>query len=128
MAALLSIALRLLVPSAHAVRLDTPSTNPAVNAMWAQICTILPYCSAGAAAPALIGAKILSFVLSLIIIVAICVIIYAGIRIIMTGVDEGGMDDAKKAIKYALLGIVLAVLGQTIIGYIQQVVLVEALR
>lgn len=116
-----------LVPSAHAGSLVTAGQgNGAVAAMWGQICTILPYCSVGALAPKLIATKLAEFLLSLTTVIGVCVIIYAGIRIILGGLDESGLSEAKRAIMYALLGIVLSILAMVIIAYVQQVVIPEA--
>ena len=124
----------LTTPVAHAVRLENAGqdgpggASPAVAAMWAQICNVLPFCTIGADGPAFIAAKISRFILSLITGTAICFLIYAGIRVTISQGDEEGVGVAKKTAMYALLGIALTIMAQAIIYYIEYWVLTEALQ
>lgn len=91
-------------------------SGPGVDEMWSTICSTLPYCDLGTDAPREFSQKIVNFLFPLIIAAAVCVIIYAGIKMIMGG--EEGFTEAKTIIEYAAIGLVLATLTGTIFVFI----------
>ena len=91
-------------------------SGPGVDEMWETICSSLPYCDLGTAAPAFFSQRIVNFVFPLIVAAAVCVIIYAGIKMITGG--EDGFAEAKTIITYATIGIILAVLTGSIFVFI----------
>ncbi len=129
------IALRgFLIPVAHAVVLENAGTwsntgapNVGVMMMWAKICTILPFCSLGPAAPAFFIAKVLNFIFLAIGGVAVCMIIYAGIKLVVSQGSDEALTDARKIVLYAVGGIALALLGATVMAYISSTALPQIL-
>lgn len=93
------------------------------NPIWADICTMLPYCGQGVQ-----GVQITTNIVSNVIMwtigpAAMLVILYAAIRIITSGGnDETVRKSMKEIILYALLGLILAILADTIISYIYNLV------
>ena len=91
-------------------------SGPGVDEMWEKICGALPYCDLGTNAPKFFSQRIVDFVFPLIVAAAVCVIVYAGIKMITGG--EEGFAEAKGIITYAAIGIVLAVLTSSIFIFI----------
>lgn len=91
-------------------------SGPGVDEMWSTICSTLPFCELGTGAPAYFSQKIVTFVFPLIVAAAVCVIIYAGIKMITGG--EEGFTEAKTIIRYALVGIVLSIVTGSIFVFI----------
>jgi hypothetical protein len=120
---LFTLLLRLIVPEAHAVVLNTWSNNPAVQSMWASICSVVPFCNLGLTAPGYFAAKVISFVFSLIGGVALLVMLWAGIQIIFSVGEEDKIGEARKLIQYALGGLVAAILGYSAVPYVVSVVI-----
>lgn len=105
--------LPLLIGRAEAVEVGS---GPGVGEMWASICTTLPFCNLGTAAPAFFSQRIVSFLFPLIVAAAVCVLIYAGIRMITKG--EEGYTEAKTIFLYVALGIVLSLLTSAIVAFV----------
>lgn len=53
-------------------------------------------------------------------VLAIFMIIYGGIRYVLSGGDSGRVKDAKNTILYAIVGLVVAILGYAIVNWIFQ--------
>lgn len=91
--------------------------------MWDDICSILPYCGKGDQ-----GVQIATGIVSKVILwtigpAAVLVILYAAIRMVTSaGNDETVRKSMKEIILYALLGLILAVLADTIISFIYNLV------
>ena len=100
----------LFVGTAHA------QDGPGVAEMWETICSSLPYCNLGTSAPAFFSQRIVNFIFPLIVAAAVCVIIYAGIKMITGG--EEGYTEAKTIITYAAVGIILAILTGSIFVFL----------
>lgn len=116
---LLSILIGTLIQSAHAVTLEQiGSAGPGVSQMWNTIIGTFPHTSAGNGALALIALRIISFVLSLIGGAATAVMIYAGIKMVMSRGQDEGLSEAKKIALYALLGVILALLADVIVFFV----------
>ncbi len=62
--------------------------------------------------------SILQAVLSFMGLVAVVVIIIAGIRLVVAGADEGQREKAKNTVLYAVIGLVLILLAQAIVSFI----------
>lgn len=105
--------LSLFVGTAHAA----PSgAGAGVSEMWSTICSTLPFCDLSTSAPAFFGQRVVSFLFPLIVAAAVCVIVYAGIKMITGG--EEGYGEAKQIILYAVIGIVLATLTSSIFVFV----------
>ena len=132
---LLHILIGLFAPAVHAVVLNNAGTwspnggaNQGIISMWATICQTLPFCNLGANAPAFFLAKVVRFIFFTIGGVAVCVIIYAGIVLVMSEGSEESWSEAKKIIIYALGGIILAIMGSAIVTYLTVTLLPQALQ
>ncbi len=98
------------------------------NPIWAQVCTMLPYCNVGGVNPlgpgglgklSIITAIVSNFILWTIGPAAVIVIIYASIRLITSsGNDETVRKAWKEIILYAVLGLIFALLADTIINFL----------
>lgn len=124
-----------LIPVAHAVVLEnagswtaTGQPNPGVMMMWVRICSVLPFCSVGPAAPAFFITKLIHFVFLAIGGVAVLVILYAGIKLVVSQGSDEALGEAKTILLYAVGGIVLSLLGNALMDYIANAVLNQALR
>jgi len=120
--ALASALLDLLVPTAHAVILEQIGGGMTAG-MWGAICSVLPYCATGANAPIVFATRVTQFVLMLVGGVAVCAIVYAGIKMMIEQGNDSAVAEAKKIVLYAAAGLVLAIMASTIIGYFQNTVI-----
>lgn len=64
---------------------------------------------------------VLHTVLSFLALIAVIVIVIAGIRLILSQGEETAKDNAKKTIFYVIIGLVVILLAQAIVGFISDV-------
>lgn len=64
----------------------------------------------------------IQYLLTLIAMVAVVVIVYAGLTMVMAGGDDGKVGNAKKMVTYAVIGLVLAILADVAVAYVAGVV------
>ena len=64
---------------------------------------------------------ILDIILSFMALIAVIVIVIAGIRLVISQGEEGEKDKAKKTIFYAILGLLVILLAQGIVGFIEDI-------
>ena len=110
------------LPVAHATLSGAGQGGPGVSTMWSHICGILPCVTGLGGGSTLIDAlsnSVISFVFPLISIVAVIMVIYAGIRIIMSDGDESKVSEAKKIIMYAAAGVILSIMTTAIITFVK---------
>ncbi len=112
----LLILIGLLPQTARAAGLEGVGNGPGIAEMWGQIMNIFPHVS-GNGVYFLTG-RIINFVLLMIGGTAVAVLIYAGIQMIIGAGDDAKIGEAKKTAMYALLGIVFAILADTIMGFV----------
>lgn len=112
------------IPLAHAQRLQTAgASNAGVRDMWTEICSVLP-CStpyASATDNGLVTAlanSVIGFLFPLVSVVAVCMVIYAGIVIVMSNGSEDKIGEAKKIIMYAVVGVVLSLLTGAVVAFL----------
>jgi hypothetical protein len=118
---MLYILLLLSAPSAHATGIDMlGANNPAIAAMWDMIRAVFPYSNMGGNGVTFVSLVITSLILRLIGAIAVVVLIYAGIRMITGG--EEGLGEAKKAVTYALVGLVGALIADAVVNYVIRLV------
>ncbi len=86
--------------------------------IWSQACTVLPYCGSGGTGVLIVTGIVTEAVLWTIGAGAVVVILYAAVRIVSSGANEEVISKSKKIIFYACLGILLAILGSTIVNYV----------
>lgn len=115
----------LFVSVTHAQALqDAGSSGPGVSQMWQTICSVLPcttnYASAdlGNGLIVALANGIIGFLSPLITVVAVCLVIYAGIVIVTSNGSEEKIGEAKKIIIYACAGVVLSLMTSAIIGFL----------
>lgn len=66
--------------------------------------------------------NIITKVLDFIIIVAVIFVIIAGIRLIISGGDEGEKDKAKNTIIYVIIGIIVVLFARVIVTFVNNFV------
>ena len=66
--------------------------------------------------------RAINLMLFIVGILAIIVLIYGGIRYVLSGGDAGKVKDAKNTILYAIVGLVIAILGYAVVNWVIQVV------
>lgn len=62
--------------------------------------------------------KVINIMLFIVGILAIIMMIYGGIRYVLSGGDNNKVKDAKNTILYAVVGLVVAILGYAIVSWI----------
>ena len=65
-------------------------------------------------------AQLLVFVLNFLALIAVVVIVIAGIRLIVSQGDENQKETAKKTILYAVLGLIIVLFARVIVGIVTQ--------
>ena len=61
---------------------------------------------------------IITKVLDFVLILAVAFVVYAGIRLIVSGGDESAKDSAKKTIIYVIVGIIVVLLARVIVVFV----------
>ena len=109
-----------LIPTVEAASLQNlGSSNPGVSSMWSSICSTLPFCGLSAATlPGFIATRVIMIVQSIITSVAIIMIIWASVQLSTSQLDDSKIEEAKKIIMYALIGIVLSMIASTFLQYL----------
>ncbi len=67
--------------------------------------------------------KIITFLLTFLAALAVLVILVAGIMYITSGGDEGKVETAKNWIMYAIIGLIIALLGWVIVNIVSTLVI-----
>jgi hypothetical protein len=62
--------------------------------------------------------SVVSKALDFIILIGVVYVIVAGIRLIVSGGDEGQKDTAKKTVIYVIVGIIVILLARIIVGFV----------
>ncbi len=65
--------------------------------------------------------KIITYILDLILIIGIVYVIIAGLRLIVSGGDEGEKDKAKQTIIYVIVGIIVVIFARVIVNFADNV-------
>ena len=65
--------------------------------------------------------RIIYFILSIALLLAVLAIIIAGIYLIVSNGDEAQKDKAKKIIYYAIIGIVVILLSRVIVSFVNSI-------
>ena len=61
--------------------------------------------------------RVVQYILGFLGIIAVIVIVVAGIRLIIGGADEGQREKARNAILYAVIGLVIVLLASAIVNF-----------
>jgi len=63
---------------------------------------------------------VIQFILFLLGSIAVLVIVIAGVRLVVTGGDEGEREKARNAVLYAVVGLVVVLLASAIVNFVAQ--------
>jgi hypothetical protein len=108
----------LFLPTALAAGVDDiGAASPGVGSMWGYIRATFPFSGADTNLPTIIMGRVVSLVTSVVGIAAVIAIVYAGLLVASAGGDDGKFTQAKTTIMYALVGVAIVMLGQTILLY-----------
>ncbi len=66
--------------------------------------------------------KVITYILNFVLIIAVLFVIVAGIRLIISGGDEGQKDKAKQTIIYVIVGIIIILLARVIVTFVNNIV------
>ncbi len=66
--------------------------------------------------------RVINLMLFIVGVLAIFMMIYGGIRYVLSGGDNGKVKDAKNTILYAIVGLIVAILGYAIVNWVVSVV------
>ncbi len=61
--------------------------------------------------------NVIEFVLDLVLIIGIVYVIIAGLRLIVSGGDEGEKDKSKQTIIYVIVGIIVVIFARVIVNF-----------
>lgn len=119
-----------LIPSADAASLTNAGfwnasggVNVGVATMWQSICTTLPFCGADPRlVPLLFACKLIRFIFTIISMIAVAMIIYAGLQLVLAQGAEDKISEAKKTVMWAIAGLVLSILTWMIVPYAMNLV------
>ncbi len=116
-----------LLPIAHASSIEQlGSGSPGIDAMWAALQSNFPHTDVGSGGLALVALSITNFILRMIGALAVLIIIYAGIRMIISHGSEEGFTEAKKILTYTVLGLILVLCADAIVTYVMTVLMSAA--
>ena len=62
--------------------------------------------------------NVVKYILTFVAIIAVAVIVFAGIRFIISAGEEGEKEKAKKMIIYAVIGLLIVMLAQAIVNFV----------
>lgn len=62
--------------------------------------------------------QVIRDVLTFLALIAVVVIVIAGIRLVVSGGDEGQKDGAKKMIIYAVVGLLIIILARVLVDFV----------
>lgn len=66
--------------------------------------------------------KVITTVLDFILLIAVIYVIVAGIRLIISGGDDGQKDKAKQTIIYVIIGIIVVLFARVIVLFVNNIV------
>ena len=89
--------------------------------VWGAYCSTFGACGGGQTFLMDLAGRTATFVFQLVGGGAVLAVLYGSVKLITGG--EGAKDEAKKIIEYALGGLVLAIMGWSIITYVSQLII-----
>ena len=118
MTALLTL-LGMFIPVAIAETLDDAGSGaPGVSQMWQMICNVMPCSVNGGNLVTVFAGKIINFIFPLTSVVAVIMVIYAGINIVISNGSDEKVTEAKKIMTVAGVGVVLSILTTAILNFV----------
>jgi hypothetical protein len=117
MNALLSFFIGIVVQDAFAVTLEARGAGaPGIDGMWARICSVMG-CTLGPNAVFFFAQQVVDFIFPLVGVTAVCIVIWAGIKLTTSEGNDEGRSEAKKIIIQACSGIVLALIAGGVVRF-----------
>ena len=112
----------LIIPRASAAVIEQLGQGaPGIDNMWGQLKQTFPHTDMGSGGFAFVILMVTNIILRFIGGIAVLMIVYGGIRMIMTVYDEASHTEAKKIVISACVGLVLVVLSDAIVMYVVSV-------
>ena len=112
----------LIIPRASAAVIEQLGSGaPGIDNMWGQLKQVFPHTDMGSGGFAFVILMVTNIILRFIGGIAVLMIVYGGIRMIMTVYDEASHTEAKKIVISACVGLVLVVLSDAIVMYVVSV-------
>ena len=116
-----SLLASLVFPKALADNIKTLGSGaPGIDQMWAIVKNTFPHNEQGSNGVPFLALMVAQFILNIIGALAVLMIIYGGIKMIFTG--EEGLNEAKKILLYAVLGLIAALCAQAAVTFAMQVI------
>lgn len=103
-----------------------PHAEAADPGVWGIYCSAFGACGEGRTFLVDLAGRAVTMVFILIGSGCVLVVLYAAIRIVSSGIDESGHQEAKKMMTNATIGLVLAIMGWSIVSYVGRLVLLIA--
>ncbi len=112
-----------LIPGASASAIEQlGSGSPGIDEMWGNLKQLFPHTDMGSGGLTFVTLMIANIILRFIGGIAVLIIVYGGIRMMMTVADENAQAESKKIIMYACIGLVLTIAADAIVLYVMNVV------
>lgn len=108
------------IPTAHAGLRDGLGSNPALTKMWDEICSVMPchLSGPGGTLPVVLALRVADFITKVIGGAAALVLLYAAIKVILSQGKDEGISEGRKIAMYALLGVILAIISDSVILFV----------
>ena len=100
--------------------------SPGIDAMWTDLKNLYPHTDQANAGLTFLTLLITNVILRFIGGIAVLLIMYGGIRMMMTVADENAHGEAKKIVMYACLGLVFVMSTDAIVLYFMRLVQLAA--
>lgn len=88
--------------------------------VWGAYCSTFGACGGGQTFLIDLAGRTATFVFQLVGGGAVLAVLYAAVKLVVGG--EGAKDEAKKIVQYALGGLILAIMGWSIIIYVEKLI------
>ena len=119
----LFILIGLTVSRAYATSIEQlGSGSPGIDQMWGQLKSIFPHTDLGSGGLAFLLLLLTNLILRFIGGAAVLMIVYGGIRMTMTVLDENAHSEAKKVVMFAVIGLILTIGADAIVLYVMSLV------
>ncbi|MDD5103734.1 MAG: hypothetical protein PHX93_05020 [Candidatus Peribacteraceae bacterium] len=99
----------------------SPTAHAADSGVWGMYCSTFGACGGGQTFLMDLAGRAATFIFQLVGGGAVLAVLYGSVRLVTGG--EAAKDEAKKIIEYALGGLVLAIMGWSIITYVSQLII-----
>ena len=108
-----------MIPRASAAVIEQLGQGaPGIDGMWDQLKQTFPHTDMGSGGLAFLLLMLTNMILRFIGGIAVLMIVYGGIRMIMTVYDENSHGEAKKIVISACVGLILTMLADAVVMYV----------